>query len=156
MHSRWLGTASGVAPDASAADVAAVKKDYFESPNTIAGAWGGTLEMCLLSHARGGEVAFRVIDYARRKTEYYCSLPEGDAATRIEIPLHHCRQDGDDRPQKQPNHWAAFEYCMADGSTRHFLAVLRGGDSRREGPSPAAAALGRRHCGCPCSSAGQG
>ena len=47
------------------------------SSNTIAGAWGDTLEMHLLSHARDGEVAFRIIDFARRRTAFCCSLPMG-------------------------------------------------------------------------------
>ena len=74
--------------------------------------------MCLLSHARGGEVAFLVIDYARKKAEHYCSLPQGGPAIRCEIPLHHCRMDGDARPHVRPNHWATFTYHMADGTTR--------------------------------------
>jgi len=64
----------------------------------------------LPSHARGGEVAFRIVDYTCGRTEYCCSLPQGDPATRMEIALHHCRQDGDDRPHARPNHWAAFDY----------------------------------------------
>ena len=104
--------------DADAAAVAAAKQIYLQSADTQSGAWGGSLEMCLLSHARGGAIAFLVVDFARKRTLDNGSLPQGDPAIHTEIALHHCRTDGADQPRLPPNHWATFHYHMNDGSTR--------------------------------------
>lgn len=105
-----------VEPDATASALQAAKEAYLTSKNTCTSAWGGTLEMHLLSHARGGTVAFRVVDSVRQRTVYVSSLPEGHADTRTEIPVQHCDINGASRPDVRPNHWNAFEYEAKDGT----------------------------------------
>jgi len=103
--------------DAEPSAVQAAKQRYLQSANSAAGAWGGTLEMCLLSHARSGSISFLVIDHVRKKTEYYGSLPQDNPGIELEVPLHHCHTEGDNHPNMRPNHWSTFEYRLADDST---------------------------------------
>ena len=133
--------------DASAETVAEVKKNYLQSSDTLEGRWGGTLEMCLLSHAHHGAFSFLVIDHARKKTERYCSLPEGHPTTHTEIALHHCHTEGNNGPTMRPNHWATFDYQMEDGSKADCLDTSAVGDDHgQSSPHPTVASS--------CSSSG--
>jgi len=105
-----------ISPDATATEVEAAKKKYVESKDTIAGTWGGSLELNVLSHASGGKIAFLAVDSVRRVCERYCSNEEGHHDTVIEIPLHYGHIHGKVDRGTEPNHWSTFDYHMADGT----------------------------------------
>ena len=105
-----------VPPNATAAQLEAAKQAYLDSKDTRDGAWGGTLELYLLSHATNGEVAFLVVQ--RESVQSIRSVHPSSAAVppKIEIPLHFCRLDG--ASVRSANHWNTLDYRMEDGSIK--------------------------------------
>ena len=121
-----------VMPDANSDAVLAAKLAYTSTLQFNEMRMGGSVEMYLLSHARGGTLSFLTVDNTAEPIKRFCANPTtpllglvrrgntaaptslmatSDGEVHTEVTLHHCTYTGLAGP---PGHYNRFEYSHVD------------------------------------------
>jgi len=112
-----------LAAGATSDEMEAVKAAYLSSQDFLQMQWGGAKEMFLLSHALGGALRFLCVTDAQLPFQRRSAVPLDSPVTVEEIVLLHCAHGDGDGSIK--NHWNAFNFQLADGSTSALFCHLR-------------------------------